>query len=269
MPMLFIAVLVVAAMSGLMALAYLGQRALGNAGWTDAFWGLSVGVSGTLGALVPLSGEAVLSLRRCVIAAMIAAWSLRLFSHIAARSSGGHEDPRYAKIRAQKGEGFDRYMFGFLQIQGVAGAVFAIAAALAAHAPLTGLDAMDGVGLFVIGLAVIGEAVADAQLRAFKASPGPRGRVCDVGLWAWSRHPNYVFEWLVWVGFCLMSLHMAYPIGLVAIAAPAFSYYLLRHVSGVPLLEDAMLASRGEAYRTYQARVGVFFPRLSLKRSRV
>ena len=59
---------------------------------------------------------------------------------------------------------------------------------------------------------------------------------------------------------------MAYPIGLAAIAAPAFSYYLLRHVSGVPLLEDAMVASRGEAYRNYQARVGVFFPRLSFKR---
>ena len=87
--------------------------------------------------------------------------------------------------------------------------------------------------------------------------------MCEAGLWSWSRHPNYFFEWLGWLAYAVMAVDLsgAYPLGWLALSGPAFIYYLLRHVSGVPLLEASMAASRGDAYRDYQARVSPFFPR--------
>ncbi len=109
-------------------------------------------------------------------------------------------------------------------------------------------------------IALAGEAAADAQLARFKADPANRGKICDVGLWARSRHPNYFFEWLVWVAFAFAASRDA--IGLLAWVAPAMMYVALRHGSGVPPLEEHMLRTRGEAFRAYQRRTPVFFPRL-------
>jgi steroid 5-alpha reductase family enzyme len=82
------------------------------------------------------------------------------------------------------------------------------------------------------------------------------------GPWAWSRHPNYFCQWLSWVGFAIIAMDFSgdWPQGWLALLAPAFIYWLLAHVSGVPPLEKHMLASRGVAFRAYQARVNVFFP---------
>ena len=108
---------------------------------------------------------------------------------------------------------------------------------------------------------LVGEAISDAQLRRFRRA-APRGAVCDVGLWGWSRHPNYFFEWLSWCGFALFALAglSERPIQLLAVAAPAMMWVLLVHVSGIPPLEAHMLASRGEAYRAYRRRVAAFVP---------
>jgi steroid 5-alpha reductase family enzyme len=114
----------------------------------------------------------------------------------------------------------------------------------------------------VLLAAIAGEALADGQLRQFRADPGNRGRVCDIGLWGWSRHPNYFFEWLGWVAYPLLAIDLRgdYPFGWLALSAPAFMYWLLVYVSGVPPLEQQMLRSRGAAYREYQGRVSAFFP---------
>jgi steroid 5-alpha reductase family enzyme len=110
--------------------------------------------------------------------------------------------------------------------------------------------------------AIVGEAVADRQLARFRAEARNRGRICDSGLWGLSRHPNYFFEWLVWVAFAVIALDPTggYAWGWLALAAPALMYWLLAHVSGVPPLEAHMLRSRGEAFRDYQRRVNAFWP---------
>ena len=256
-----LAVLVVLMMAALMALAHLGQMRLGDGGWTDVFWSLAVGFTAALAALVPLQGEAGFSLRRLVFALAILVWALRLGGHIARRTRGGPEDARYARIRAEAGPDFGRRMAVFLQVQGLAGSVFALTVALAAHAPRALGAPLDWLGglIALLGLGV--EALADAQLVRFRAAGGP-GRVCDSGLWSISRHPNYVGEWLFWLGWSLCALFPGggYGVGWLALFAPVFSYLLLRHVSGVPLLEPVMLASRGAAYSAYQRRVSVFFP---------
>jgi steroid 5-alpha reductase family enzyme len=88
--------------------------------------------------------------------------------------------------------------------------------------------------------------------------------VCDEGLWRWSRHPNYFFEWLGWFAYPLIAIspnyHPSYPWGWVTLLAPAFMYWILVHVTGIPPLEEQMLRSRGDRYRDYQSRTSAFFP---------
>ena len=114
----------------------------------------------------------------------------------------------------------------------------------------------------VLVVAILGEAIADAQLRRFRAVPANRDRICDVGLWKWSRHPNYFFEWLGWLAYPIIAIDLtgAYPWGWVALAGPICMYWLLVHVSGIPPLEAHMRARHGERYRAYQARTSAFFP---------
>jgi steroid 5-alpha reductase family enzyme len=110
-------------------------------------------------------------------------------------------------------------------------------------------------------VAVGGEGMADRQLARFKNDPANMGKVCDFGLWSWSRHPNYFFEWLGWVAYVFFAVGPGGdPLGWLATLGPAFMYLLLRYVSGVPPLERHMVASRGEAYRAYQSRTSVFLP---------
>ena len=99
-------------------------------------------------------------------------------------------------------------------------------------------------------------------LQQFGADPANNGKVCDVGLWRLSRHPNYFFEWLGWLAYPMIAIDLggAYPGGWLAILAPMLMYYLLVHVSGIPPLEEHMLKSRGEAFRDYQRRVNAFWP---------
>ena len=103
--------------------------------------------------------------------------------------------------------------------------------------------------------------LADSQLKQFRASPGHHGQVCDVGLWRWSRHPNYFFQWLGWLAYPVIAISPdSYGWGWASLLAPLFMYWILVHVTGVPPLEAQMLRSRGERYRDYQLRTSVFFP---------
>ena len=245
--------LCILAMSG----AWLVQRLTGNAGWVDAVWSFATAAAGVLAALTPLGAPAP---RQTLVAALIAAWGLRLGLHIARRSAAGVEDVRYAALRREWGAGFQPRMFWFLQIQALAAFLLALGVLLAARNPAP-LGPADALGALVLAIAVLGEALADRQLAAFKSRPDSHGKVCDTGLWAWSRHPNYFFEWLVWCACPCFAISAAWPWGWPALLAPAMMYWLLVHVSGIPPLEAAMLKSRGPAYRAYQQRVAAFFPR--------
>ncbi|MGE3509911.1 MAG: DUF1295 domain-containing protein, partial [Vicinamibacterales bacterium] len=99
---------------------------------------------------------------------------------------------------------------------------------------------------------------ADLQLRRFKASPRRGSRTCRDGLWRYSRHPNYFFEWLVWVAYALFAAASSW--GFVAFACPVVMLYLLFRVTGIPATEAQALASRGDDYRDYQATTSAFVP---------
>jgi len=243
-------------LSVVMAGAWALQRATGNSGWVDVVWSFGLGVAGLVMALVP-GGPTT---RQIVVAVLIAAWSVRLGLHIAQRSMHGPEDARYAALRQEWGARFQFRLFWFLQIQAAAAAVLGLSMMLAAHNPAAFPRVWDAAGIAVLIIAVIGEGVADEQLRRFKRDASNKGRVCDAGLWGWSRHPNYFFEWVGWLAYPLLAISTDWGWGWLALSGPAFMYWLLVHVSGIPLLEQQMLQSRGDAFRAYQARVSAFFP---------
>jgi steroid 5-alpha reductase family enzyme len=259
--MLPLIVAVSAGLSLVMVGAWLLQRRTHNAGWVDAVWSFGLGAAGVVYALAPISGSAWPHARQILVAALIGLWSLRLGLYLVGRTGRGPEDSRYAQFRLDWGSGFQNHMFWFLQIQAAAAALLAFSVFLAAHNPRP-LGLADLAGLVLLAIAIAGAAVADAQLRNFRRDPAHHGKICADGLWAWSRHPNYFFEWLGWLAYPLFAIdfHGDFPLGWLALSGPLFMYVLLVHVSGIPPLERQMLRSRGDAYRAYQARTRAFLP---------
>ena len=139
-------------------------------------------------------GTGLAALGQIVVALLAAFWCLRLGLHIARRTSTAADDPRYKNLILQWGSSAPRRMFLFLQSQAVVGIILAFSILLAAHNPNPQWRIQDLVGLAVLTVAIVGEAIADRQLRAFKNDPGSHKAVCDIGLWRWSRHPNYFFN---------------------------------------------------------------------------
>jgi steroid 5-alpha reductase family enzyme len=255
----FKALAVVVVLSGAMAIAWLVAERTGRSGWIDAIWTFATGLGGVALALWRVSPGV---LRPFLVAGLAGLWSLRLCFHIVSRTARGGDDPRYQQLRVEWGDRASGRLFWFLQVQAAAGLVLVISIAAAAGRPGIGLDIRDALGIVVFGVAIFGESTADRQLARFGADPKNKSKICDAGLWGYSRHPNYFFEWLVWVAFAIIAIAPAghYPWGWFSFAAPALMYVLLVHVSGIPPLEAHMLRSRGDAFRLYQARVNAFWP---------
>jgi steroid 5-alpha reductase family enzyme len=248
------------ALSLTMAFAWSVARHPGKSGWTDAIWSFAIGGAGIIGALAPLHGAP--DARQWLVAALVAIWSLRLGLHIAQRTMGAGDDPRYADLRTTWGDAFPRQLFIFLQIQALAAFFLAISITAAARNPAPFPAWSDLAGALILIVAIWGEGVADRQLTAFRKNPANRGRVCDAGLWGLSRHPNYFFEWLGWLAYATIAIGPAgrFAWGFAALSGPALMYWLLVYASGIPPLEAHMLRSRGDLFRAYQARVRAFFP---------
>ena len=236
----------------LMAFAWVVQQRTGNSGWVDTIWTFAVGLTGAGAALWPMAGEGA-NARQWLVASLVALWSVRLGMHIAIRTRGVADDPRYAAFAAEWGLNAPRRMFIFLQNQALGSVPLVFAIFVAAHAPASALRIQDVLGAAILLIGIAGEALADAQLRRFRHDPANHGKVCDAGLWRWSRHPNYFFEWLGWLAYPVICLAAGYPWGWASLLAPIFMYWILVHVTGIPPLEEQMLRSRGERYRDYQA----------------
>ena len=243
----------------LMAFAWVVQQHTGNSGWVDTIWTFAVGLTGAGAALWPMAGEGA-NARQWLVASLVALWSVRLGMHIAIRTAAIADDPRYAAFAAEWGLNAPRRMFIFLQNQALGSVPLVFAIFVAAHVPVSALRIQDLLGAVILLAGIAGEAIADAQLRRFRHDPANTGRVCDVGLWRWSRHPNYFFEWLGWLAYPVIALSGGYPWGWASLLAPIFMYWILVHVTGIPPLEAQMLRSRGERYRAYQSKTSMFFP---------
>jgi steroid 5-alpha reductase family enzyme len=251
------------ALSVLMAGAWAVQWRTGNSGWVDTIWTFSLGLVGAGSALWPVGGAAP-NARQWLVAALVAIWSLRLGLHIAVRAAKITDDPRYAAFAKEWGVDSPRKMFIFLQNQGFGSIPLVFSIFIASRFPSDALRIEDTLGALILFIGIAGEALADAQLKRFRENPANKGRVCDAGLWRWSRHPNYFFEWFGWLAYPVIAISLAYPLyypwGWATLLAPIFMYWILVHVTGIPPLEQQMLRSRGERYRDYQTRTSMFFP---------
>ncbi len=247
------------ALAAAMAVAWLIARQPGRSGWTDVGWSYAVGIAGVAAALAPVGGG--IGARRWLVAALIGIWSLRLGTHILQRTLKGGDDPRYVQLRREWGDNFSRRLLWFLQIQAAAGFVLILSIVVAARNPAPFPAWSDWAGIAIMVVATAGETIADRQLRAFAARAKDKQAVADRGLWGWSRHPNYFFEWLGWFAYAVIAIGPdgRFGWGWIALSGPAFIYWLLVHVSGIPPTEDHMLRSRGEKFRDYQRRVNAFF----------
>jgi steroid 5-alpha reductase family enzyme len=254
-----------------MTLAWAIALRTGRSGWIDAIWSFAIGGAGIIAALTPLRLGDTPTTRQIVVAVLAAIWSLRLGLHIVQRTAGAGDDPRYAKLREEWGDAFRPRLLLFLQIQAAAAFLLALSILVAAHNPAPGARVGDGLGIILLAIAIAGEGVADHQLARFRADTANKGRVCDVGLWGVSRHPNYFFQWLGWLAYAAIAIDPTggYGWGWLALSGPALMYWLLVHASGIPPLEAHMLRSRGDAFRDYQARVNAFWPGPAQSRRRM
>jgi steroid 5-alpha reductase family enzyme len=227
---------------------------IGNYGFLDAIWSLSIAFLAPLYALIG-TGDPV---RRIAFTGVGMAWSLRLGLYILVRVWRHHpqEDKRYRTLREQW-PGPARFLM-FFELQALIAVVFSLPFLLAAGNPSPRLGVLEILGLALALLATVGEATADWQAQRFKRDPGNSAAVVNVGLWRYSRHPNYFFESLVWWGFCIAALDS--PWGWITLVCPLFMLYFLLRVTGIPLTEKHSLESRGEAYREYQRTTSRFIP---------
>ena len=204
--------------------------------------------------------------RKWLIAAMFAIWGARLAVHLARRIIGEPEEGRYVELRRRWGVsgGLNRKFFAFFQLQAALNLVLAVPLLIACSNPGIGWHSLEiaGATLWLVG--VLGEAAADRQLARFKREPANKGEVCEVGWWRYSRHPNYFFEWTIWIGYAAFAL--ASPWGWLALAMPVLMLHFLLNVTGVKATEAQALRSKGEKYRRYQQRTSMFVP---LPRKRV
>lgn len=236
-----------------MSAAFLYARSRRNMGYVDVFWALGMALAAvTVAALA--AGDPLV---RALVAAFGGLWGLRLFRFLWHRVGGEAEDGRYRAMRQAIGDGALRW-FAFFQVQALVIALFALPFVAAASAPGGPTSIGVWIAIAVWLLAVGGEALADRQLLAHRRDPAQRGRTCRSGLWAWSRHPNYFFEWVHW--FAYVALAAAGPLWWLSWAGPVLMLAFLWRVSGIPWTEAQALRTRGDDYRRYQAEVSAFFP---------
>ncbi len=241
-------------MALVMAWLWQVQRKRHNAGIVDIAWSFGTGLL-AVGFAASIEGDPA---RRVLVALLAGLWGARLGFYLLRRVLGESEDGRYRMIRERFGDRTQLFLFWFFQIQAVWALMFALPMLVAAGQPTIGLRWQDFAGIVVWLVAVAGEAIADRQLSRFRTNPSNQGMVCREGLWRYSRHPNYFFEWIHW--FAYVFIAWGSPWWWVTWAGVAVMLLFLTKVTGVPFTEMRALQSRGEAYREYQRTTSVFFP---------
>jgi steroid 5-alpha reductase family enzyme len=197
--------------------------------------------------------------RSILLLTLVVIWAVRLGTFLFRRIHKAGKDARFDEIKPS----FIRFLSTWT-LQGL-WVTFTLAAALAAITTTTrkelGLLALIGFLIWIFGFAI--EVTADAQKNRFRADPENRGKFIRTGLWAWSRHPNYFGEIVLWIGVAVIALPILRGWQWITLVSPVFVALLLTRISGVPMLEKRADEKWGgqEDYEAYKERTSVLIPR--------
>jgi steroid 5-alpha reductase family enzyme len=244
-----------AVIAALMFVLWLLHFPLRNAAIVDVGWAMGLAL---LAMIYAVHGAGYWR-RTVILAPMAVIWGIRLgFYLLFTRVDGQAEEGRYGELRRKWGSNIGFKFLLLFEFQALLCGVLSLPFLLAMHDPAKGSPDFENAGAALWVVAFLGEAIADAQLARFKQDPKNKVRVCNTGLWRYSRHPNYFFEFLIWVSFALVACTAQY--GYLAFISPALMLYLLLRVTGIPVNEEQELRNKGEAYRKYRKSTSGFIP---------
>jgi len=250
-----LALLGLAVVAPMMFVLWIIQLRIRNAGIVDIGWAYGLGL---LALIDGIFGSAP-AVPRWTLTVTVVLWSARLGTHLFRRVAGKPEEGRYRQLRRQWSAGAAWKFLIFFEAQALLDLLLSVPFLLvcAGSAAPAHFAPAQVCGLAIWAAAIAGESLADYQLARFKRR-SDHGAVCRDGLWNYSRHPNYFFEWLVWIGWALFAEPVRW--GWLAWGAPILMLFFLLRVTGIPATEEQSLRSKGEAYAEYQRTTSAFVP---------
>lgn len=239
----------------MMFLVWLIYLKLDNATVVDGAWGLGFII---MSVIFVLRAEGWTS-RNMILLGLMFMWGGRIIFYIVRRIiSEKGEDKRYTEFRHKWKTNIDLNFLRIFEIQAILQMIIVLPALFISFNMMAQMNWLEMIGAVIVCASVIGESMADRQLMKFKNDPSNKGKTCQQGLWYYSRHPNYFFEILVWIGFFIFAVSS--PWGWISILSPVLISYLILNVSGIPLAEAQSIQSRGDEYRQYQRTTSVLIP---------
>ncbi|MGF6773469.1 steroid 5-alpha reductase family enzyme [Paraburkholderia sp. GAS199] len=253
MPPLAAAVIALVALVVIFSAVWAWQLKTENAGMVDPVWAYSLGLVAVLYGVLG-DGDPT---TRALTALGGLVWGARLGTHLWKRNYGKPEDSRYRRFREQWGDKAASKMFWFFQMQVVISMLLSIAFIVPAYRATPPAAGWIVLAVLLWIASVAGEGLADRQLKRFSADPANHEAVCRVGLWRYSRHPNYFFECVHWLAYIALSIGT--PWGWFTLLPPVLMAFLLLKLSGIPLLEESM-AKRRPGYAEYMRTTSALIP---------
>lgn len=222
--------------------------------FVDVGWTLSIGcVSWWMFHHVKAVGT-----RQWILLFFVGFWSFRLVVLLLVRMIKGQKDQRYVELSTHWKNGLNWKYFIFFQAQAISVGLLMIPIALSFLAKDATWSYWDTAGTLIYIIGISGELVADQQMMRFRRNLNNRKKVCNVGFWRYSRHPNYFFESLIWISYAFIAMN--HPLGLIGWISPTVIIICMLKITGIPPTERRLLASKGDEYREYQRKTSAFIP---------
>ncbi|WP_251358398.1 DUF1295 domain-containing protein [Kangiella sp. TOML190] len=247
--------------------AWLFQLVYKNADPVDIAWSLALAMLGFYYIVRAWNNQSLDHITLVALCLAPVAWYSRLALHLINRFSTHHEDGRYAYLRKywqqQSSSTTVQVKFLLFFLLQALLAWFCSLPALIISQQKETLTLLDILAIGLILVSFVGVSIADKQLLNFKKNHKRQAKVCDHGLWRYSRHPNYFFEWLHWCSYPLLAWHsnaLATTSWWFIASFPLWMFLFLWKVTGIPFNEQQNIRSKGQAYRDYQERTNAFFP---------